>query len=121
MRPRHVQALTIVFLSAVIYWLHSGVQKEHWLLHRITTSHGKGGCLRDVTFSLGQETLSKEQNVIAMSLFGGNPRYYEGAIRNSELVKDIFPDWSLRFYVPDKMAPLQLQVRFTMATFFFES
>ena len=38
-------------------------------------------------------------NVISMSLYGADPRYTSCAIRNSELVKIIFPGWRLRFYI----------------------
>jgi hypothetical protein len=39
--------------------------------------------------------------VISISLYGGNPRYTTGAIRNSEAVRDAFPDWKLWVYIPD--------------------
>ncbi|KAK2156411.1 hypothetical protein LSH36_214g03024 [Paralvinella palmiformis] len=37
--------------------------------------------------------------VIAMSLYGSSPKYIEGAIRNAQLARIFFTDWSLRFYV----------------------
>jgi len=39
--------------------------------------------------------------VISISLYGGNPRYTAGAVRNSEIVRDAFPDWQLWVYIPD--------------------
>ena len=38
-------------------------------------------------------------NVISMSLWGSNPRYVIGVLRNSVLVKVHFPGWRLRVYV----------------------
>lgn len=36
--------------------------------------------------------------VISFSLWGNNPKYTIGAIRNAELSKEIYPDWICRFY-----------------------
>ncbi len=38
-------------------------------------------------------------NIISFSLWGNNPKYTIGAIRNAELAKDIYPGWKCRFYV----------------------
>lgn len=36
--------------------------------------------------------------IIAISLWGDNPRYSIGAIRNAELAEKYFPDWKLKIY-----------------------
>lgn len=36
--------------------------------------------------------------IISFSLWGENPVYNTGAIRNAELAKNIYPDWICRFY-----------------------
>lgn len=36
--------------------------------------------------------------IIAISVWGNNPRYSVGAIRNAELAKELFPDWKVRIY-----------------------
>lgn len=41
---------------------------------------------------------STEKRVIAYGLYGSDPKYCTGAIRNSELVHEIFPGWVARFY-----------------------
>jgi len=38
------------------------------------------------------------KKIISFSLWGGNPVYNIGAIRNAELAKEIYPDWVCRFY-----------------------
>jgi hypothetical protein len=38
-------------------------------------------------------------DVIAFSLWGSNPRYTAGAVRNAELARTIYPGWTCRFYV----------------------
>jgi hypothetical protein len=38
-------------------------------------------------------------NIISFSLWGTNPKYTIGAIRNAELCKMIYPDWICRFYI----------------------
>ena len=45
-------------------------------------------------------TPSTEKKVIAMSLYGRQKRYTANAIRNLDFVKENFPDWTLRFYIP---------------------
>ncbi|MEO0416362.1 MAG: tetratricopeptide repeat protein, partial [Verrucomicrobiota bacterium] len=37
-------------------------------------------------------------NVISFSLWGKNPRYLTGAIRNAELIPDIYPGWTMVVY-----------------------
>ena len=37
--------------------------------------------------------------VVSFGLYGADPKYTFGAIRNSELVKQIFPGWTCRFYL----------------------
>jgi len=39
------------------------------------------------------------KRVIAFSLWGDNPVYTVGAIRNADLAKEIYPKWVCRFYV----------------------
>jgi hypothetical protein len=41
--------------------------------------------------------------VISFSLWGDNPKYCVGAIKNAQLYKQIYPDWRCRFYVSDKV------------------
>jgi len=38
------------------------------------------------------------KKLISFSLWGSNPVYNIGAIRNAELAKEIYPDWVCRFY-----------------------
>ena len=39
--------------------------------------------------------------IISMSLFGKDPRYLYGAIRNAQLAPVIYPGWTIRFYIAD--------------------
>lgn len=40
--------------------------------------------------------------IIAFSLWGEDPKYTIGAIRNAEIAKRLFPEWTCRFYIgPD--------------------
>lgn len=38
------------------------------------------------------------KKIISFSLWGKNPKYTIGAIKNSQLSKTIYPDWNCRFY-----------------------
>ena len=41
------------------------------------------------------------KKIISYSLWGNEPMYTIGAIRNAELAKEIYPDWVCRFYIGD--------------------
>lgn len=51
-----------------------------------------------------------QENIIAFSLFGANPRYCETSILNIQLAKQIYPEWTCRFYVDDTV-PVLVQQR----------
>ena len=38
------------------------------------------------------------KKIISYSLWGHDPRYTNGAIRNAELAKEVYPGWEVRFY-----------------------
>ena len=44
------------------------------------------------------------KKVISYSLWGNNPIYTQGALRNLEMAKEIYPEWTCRFYL-DKNVP----------------
>ena len=51
------------------------------------------------------------KKLITFSLWGQNPKYLVGAIRNAELAKEIYPDWVCRFYVGQSVpAPIIYQL-----------
>lgn len=52
----------------------------------------------------------KTRNIIAFSLFGGNPRYCETAILNIEAAKELLPEWTCRFYC-DQSVPQHVRDR----------
>ncbi len=45
----------------------------------------------------------RNRHLIAFSLWGENPRYLRGAIRNVTAAVDIYPDWTCRFYCDDSV------------------
>ena len=48
---------------------------------------------------------SRNRNVISFSLWGDNPRYLRGALRNVIIAGDIYPGWTCRFYCDDSVPP----------------
>ena len=46
------------------------------------------------------------KKVIAMTLYGNNPRYTYGAIRNAQMAPITFPGWTLRIYVDKRSNPI---------------
>lgn len=45
----------------------------------------------------------KRKNIICFSLFGSLPRYCETAVLNVELAKQIYPEWTCRFYLDNSV------------------
>lgn len=45
----------------------------------------------------------KTKNIISFSLFGANPRYCEVSVINAQLAKEIYPEWTCRFYVDESV------------------
>lgn len=41
------------------------------------------------------------RNIISYSLFGAQPRYLEGALRNAIVARHLYPGWTPRFYIDD--------------------
>lgn len=52
----------------------------------------------------------KTQNIISFSLFGCSPRYCEVSVINAQLAKEIYPEWTCRFYV-DESVPADIVAR----------
>ena len=48
------------------------------------------------------------KKVISFSLWGSDPFYIDGAYKNIELAKEIYPDWVCRFYVATKNTPKEV-------------
>lgn len=42
------------------------------------------------------------KKIIAVSVYGTNPRYFEGAIKNANIAKILFPDWIYKVYLGSK-------------------
>ena len=47
------------------------------------------------------------KKIISFSLWGDNPKYTIGAIKNAEIAKEIYPDWICRFYL-GKSTPIEI-------------
>jgi hypothetical protein len=46
--------------------------------------------------------------VISFSLWGDQPKYTKGAIKNAELALDVYPDWRLWFYIHEPSVPKEI-------------
>lgn len=40
------------------------------------------------------------KKIVAFSLWGDDPKYFEGAIKNVFLMPTVYPGWTARFYIP---------------------
>ena len=47
------------------------------------------------------EAAAKKKSVCAFSLFGDSPRYLCGALYNALVAKELYPGWTLRYYVDE--------------------
>lgn len=43
------------------------------------------------------------RKIVSFSLWGDNPKYTIGAIKNASLMKDIYPDWECKIYCDQKV------------------
>lgn len=59
--------------------------------------------------AIDQFPTSTEKRVVSYGLYGANPKYTVGAIRNAELVKVWFPGWVARFYCDNTVPPHVIQ------------
>ena len=46
--------------------------------------------------------------IISFCLWGDNPKYTEGAIKNAQLASEIYPEWKCRFYVGQSVPSIVL-------------
>ena len=51
---------------------------------------------------------SAPKRVITFSLYGRTPKYVLGAVRNAELISQIFPGWTARYYVDVLSVPSEI-------------
>ncbi len=84
-------------------------QSQIWGLKALGLKDKEAGTL-DKLPSLKLRTFDpnkREQNIISFSLFGNNPKYLQGAIRNAMIARHLYPDWTARFYV-DESTPSEV-------------
>jgi hypothetical protein len=67
--------------------------------------HGSGLQTRVCLPAPCPHTPSGAARVISTSLYGDNPRYTWGVVRNAELMPAVFPGWHLRVYTRSDMMP----------------
>ena len=63
-----------------------------------------GGPLRR-DCSIMNKMMSPKKRIVSFSLFGTNPLYLEGALRNVQLLPSVYPGWIARIYVSQEISP----------------
>jgi hypothetical protein len=76
-------------------------------LHRRFISAGRSVLVR-ASSRWRDEPGHRKRNVIAFSLWGENPMYWFGALRNIELARSFYPDYICRFYVDESASSEQI-------------
>lgn len=51
--------------------------------------------------------IAQPRKIVSYSLYGNDPRYLDGAVENSKLIKIVYPGWIMRVYY-DKSLPLSM-------------
>ena len=69
---------------------------------------------KDKAASGGIHDAGKNKWVISFGLYGSDPKYLMGALRNLELQPRFFPGWTLRFYTDDTV-PRDIVAQLTQA------
>ncbi|MEX1166711.1 MAG: tetratricopeptide repeat protein [Hydrogenophaga sp.] len=64
-----------------------------------------GWALPEQRPNTGQHQIEGKPNVIAFSIWGSQPRYLRGALRNLLVAPGLFPGWTLRFSVDATVPP----------------
>ena len=83
------------FQSATYYGTQSLIKKDQqYCTNKISLP---------LNLSITSETLAAKKKVIAYSLWGNNPRYINGALRNLILAKDIYPQWEVWIYLDNSV------------------
>ena len=83
-----------------------------WLFHELCYENYVS-CWRYVKAARNKKASAMKpdgRKVIAMSLYGKNPYYTWGVLRNAQLVPVYLPDWTLRVYVAADPTPPELAV-----------
>lgn len=99
--PNHLNALDALahgfgglhqFDKAKLYGLKALQLRDQEVLHKIKSLP-----------PLPTNIKKSGKNIISFSLYGALPEYIEPAVLNSELAKDIYPNWTCRFYVDNSV------------------
>lgn len=77
---------------------------------RLTTVAEIGSPPMPIHFPAPPLSSNPTENIISFSLFGDLPRYCEIAVINARLTKQIYPEWTCRFYV-DNTVPQHIITR----------
>ena len=103
-RPHDFRLLDIITISH--YFLGSQHQAREQGIRALNLKDKLNG-QPPLHWSLPDHSAAKiagnKKNVIAFSLWGSEPKYIYGALRNLLLAPDIYPDWELWFYVDDSV------------------
>ena len=73
------------------------------LLIRDKAATGRAKDLTDVEVP-PFDSSDRDRNVIAFSLYGENPAYCDGAVRNAIASRYLYPEWRCRFYVDESVS-----------------
>ena len=53
-------------------------------------------------FDILYKRMNNKKNIISFSLWGEEPKYWIGALRNIELARKFYPGWQTRFYIDER-------------------
>lgn len=90
-------------LSHAYYFLDNRQKSSEYGSEALYYRHNQ--ILKDTELPILTQVVPRQgKKIISFSLFGGNnPKYIESAVLNTELVQDIYPDWTCRFYIDESI------------------
>jgi len=82
------------------------IVKHHLMATRYDVTWENGDILKHFVENGHNKFLSftNRKKIVSYSLYGNDPRYLDGAVENSRLVKTVYPGWIMRVYF-DKSLP----------------
>ena len=100
-RSRKIESMVVHHTMALGQRYNVDASKEI-LLHALLPAH-RSDLADYIRARAEQPSLPppEKRNVIAVALWGSEPRYTYGALANANRARTYFPGWELRVYVPD--------------------
>lgn len=92
--------ITLVYGPKNTLKLDHVVVKHHFIITRYDVNHKNSDLLKNLVDNgnIKFKNLVQPRKIVSYSLYGNDPRYLDGAVENSKLIKTVYPGWTMRVY-----------------------